>query len=306
MGTTTFPDGAFTMADARELDISRRRVRDAVANGQLRRVLHNVYVPSHLPDTVELRVAAAGRVLSADSVITDRTAAWIHGVQLLVHTEHEILPPVEACALRWKARARRDGVDGRTRDLQPRDVMTIAGVHVTTPLRTALDLGCHLHRRDAFAALCLFMQLHGLAHETLEREAVRHRGRRGVVQLRQLIPLAEPRVESVREAWTLLAIIDAGLAAPEPQFWVTDRGVPIYRLDFAYPRHKVAVEYDGREWHLLTEEQRRHDEERRAWLEREGWTVIVVRNGDFTGAALERWLGELRHALAPRYSNRRW
>jgi hypothetical protein len=294
------------MADARELGISRRRVRDAVADGRLRRVLHNVYVGAEAPDTVELRAAAAGRVLSAQSVITDRTAAWIHDVDAFVHAEHEVLPPVESCALRWKARTRRDGVAGRTRDLEARDVMTMSGVRVTTPLRTALDLGCNLHRRDAFATLCLFMKLHAITREDLEREALRFRGRRGVVQLRQLIPWADPRVDSVREAWTLLAIIEAGLAMPEPQFWVEDDGVPVFRLDFAYPRHKVAVEYDGREWHLLTSEQKRHDAERRAWLEREGWTVIVVRNGDFTGAALDRWLQELRRALAPTYSNRRW
>ena len=36
------------------------------------------------------------------------------------------------------------------------------------------------------------------------------------------------------------------------------------------------------------------------------WTVIVVRRGDFTGERLDRWLGELRDALQPDYSNRRW
>jgi hypothetical protein len=302
----TFPAGPFTMADARQLAISRRRVRNAVADGTLRRVLHNVYVRSEVPDTVELRAAAAGHVLSADSVIIDRTAAWIHGVDVFVHREHEVVPAVESCALRWKARARRDGVDGRTRDLKPRDIMTISGVRVTTPLRTALDLGCNLHRRDAFAALCLRLQRHRLTGEMLGREALRFGRRRGVVQLRQLIPWADPRVESTREAWTLLAIRDVGLPAPEPQFWVEDDGVLVFRLDFAYPLHKVAIEYDGRDWHLLTEEQRRHDAERREWLKSQGWTVIVVRNGDFTGAALERWIGELRRALASTYSNRRW
>jgi hypothetical protein len=306
MGTTTFPDGPFTLADARQLDITRRSVRNAVADGSVRRVLHNVYVRSELADTVELRAAAAGRVLSVDSVITDRTAAWIHGVDVFVHAEHEVLPPVESCALRWKARARRDGVDGRTRDLQPRDIMTISGVRVTTPLRTALDLGCHLRRRDAFAALCLFSKLYGFTGDVLEREALRYRRRRGVVQLRQLIPRVDPRVDSPREAWTLLAILDADLPVPEPQWWVEDDGVLVFRLDFAYPLHKVAIEYDGRDWHLLTEDQKRHDAERRAWLKSQGWTVIVVRNGDFTSTALDRWLGELRRALASTYSNRRW
>ena len=38
-----------------------------------------------------------------------------------------------------------------------------------------------------------------------------------------------------------------------------------------------------------------------------GWTVIVVRRGDFTGDALDRWLGELADRRStPTYSNRRW
>jgi very-short-patch-repair endonuclease len=77
-------------------------------------------------------------------------------------------------------------------------------------------------------------------------------------------------------------------------------------LDLAYPRLRVVVEYDGEDFHDRTEEQRRHDAERRAWLEEHDWTVVVVKKGDFTGAGLDRWLGELRRALRPTYSNRRW
>ena len=184
--------------------------------------------------------------------------------------------------------------------------MVIGGVRVTIPLRPALDLGCCLHRREALAALEAFMRLHVLTHEQLGLGALRFFRRRGVVQLRQLIPLADPRSESARESWTRLAIIDAGLPCPELQYWIEIDGVPIFRLDLAYPRHRIAIEYDGEEFHGRTPEQREHDELRRDWLERNGWTVIVVKRGDFTGTGLERWLNEVRAALRPTYSNRRW
>jgi hypothetical protein len=136
--------------------------------------------------------------------------------------------------------------------------------------------------------------------------AVRYFRRRGVVQLRRLIPLADPRAESPRESWTRLEIHDAGLPAPVLQHWVDVDGVPTYRLDHAYPRHRTAVEYDGEEFHDRTEEQRRHDRERRDWLDGDGWTVVVVRKGDFGGGRSDRWLRELRRALRPTYVNRRW
>lgn len=269
-------------------------------------MLRGVYVRGDREDSIELRAAAAAKVIAPGSVVVDRTAAWIHGVDVFVHSEHEVLPPIESCVLRWRTRTRRAGVDGRTRDLTADDIMSIGGVRVTTPLRTALDLGCNLRRRDALAALDQLMQASGLTQEDLGQGALRYFRRRGVVQLRELIPLADPRSESARESWTRLEIIDAGLPIPEIQFWVDLDGVPTYRLDLAYPKHRIAVEYDGDEFHLRTEDQRRHDAERRTWLRDHGWTVIVVRNGDFTGAGLDRWIGEVRSALRSAYSNRRW
>jgi hypothetical protein len=300
------PDGPFTTAEAQRLGVSRKRLAEAESDGLLRRVFRGVYAPADLPDSLDLRATCAALVVARGSVVRDRTAAWIHGVDVLTYAEHEILPAVEACVPRFKAPSARLGVDGGTRDLAPEDVMTIRGVLVTTPLRTALDLGCHLRRRDALAALDQFMGLHGLTHEEMRRAAVRFFRRRGVVQLRQLIPLADPRAESPRESWTRLEILDAGLPTPVLQYWIEIDGVPTYRLDHAYPRHRVAVEYDGEDFHDRTEEQRRYDRERRRWLEEHGWTVIVVRKGDFGDGSSDRWLRELRRALRSTYSNRRW
>ena len=306
MTPADFPAEPFTTARARALGLSEKRVRAALRDGLIRRVLHGVYLRCDQPDTVDTRAACAALVVARGSVLRDRTAAWIHGVEALTHPEHEVLPPLETCVPRFRPPSDRCGVDGGTRDLTETDVMTVHGLLVTTPLRTALDLGCHLRRRDALAVLDQFMRLHGITREEMGRAAVRFFRRRGVIQLRALIPLADPRAESVRESWTRLEIIDAGLPTPEPQFWVEIEGVPTYRLDLAYPRHRVAIEYDGEEFHDRTAEQRFYDAGRREWLERHDWTVIVVKRGDFTGAGLERWLGELRRALRPAYSNRRW
>lgn len=299
-------DRPFTTAEAQRRGISRKRLTAAESDGLVRRVLRGVYVPADLPDSVELRAACAALVVAQGSVVRDRTAAWIHGVDVLTHPEHEVLPPVETCVARFKAPSARCGVDGGTRDLAAHDVMAVDRLLVTTPLRTALDLGCNLRRRDALAALDQFMRLHDLTRDEMARAAVRYFRRRGVVQLRQLIPLADPRPESPRESWTRLEIHDAGLPAPVLQHWVDVDGVPTYRIDHAYPRHRAAVEYDGKEFHDRTDEQRRHDRERRAWLTGDGWTVIVVRNGDFGRGASDRWLRQLRQALRPAYVNRRW
>lgn len=302
---TTLPARPFHVRDAGRLGLTRRQVERAAESGHLRRLTRGVYVDAGVPDSVELRVEAAGMVIAAHHVAVNRTAAWLHGQDVLLGAEHDVLPPIETCALRHHDPTRRLDIDGRTRDLATTDVMRISGVLVTTPLRTALDLGCELRRREAFAAMTLLARAFGFGPRELVAELPRFRRRRGVVQCRELAPLVDPRVESPREAWTLLALVDAGLPVPEVQWWVEDDGRPAYRLDLAYVNARLAIEYDGVEAHHAPD-QRQHDEERRAWLRERGWEVVVVRRGDFGGTAQARWLGKVERALAPSYTNRRW
>ncbi|GGR39426.1 hypothetical protein J2S40_002031 [Nocardioides luteus] len=306
MTTLTIPDSPFNLADAAAIGISSDDVYRMIDDGAVRRVVHGAFVPASTPDTPLTRAAAVARVVAPHHVVIDRTAALIHGVNALTYAELDLDVPLETCALRGRTRSRRRGIDGHCRDLVPADIMELGGVTVTVPLRTACDLGCNLRRREAFAVMCALARAHGLVTADFLRTLPRYRGRRGVRQLKELAPLVDPRVESAREAWTLLTIHDAGLPAPEPQFWIEIGEVPTYRLDFAYVHARVCVEYDGIDSHELTAEQRRYDEERRQWLRDHGWTVIVVRRGDFTGDHLDRWLRELRDALRPAMTNRRW
>lgn len=302
-----WPDGPFTRADLDPEDVSEAALKRALRGGEIRSVVRGVFVPTSLPDTLELRARAVAKVVRPHHVVTDRTAAWLHGIDVHTYAELDVLPPIETCALRGHRPTQITGVDGRTRDLAPEDVVTIHGVLVTTPLRTALDLGCCLRRREAYASLNAIARRFTLTRSELERALPRFRRRRGVVQLRDLVPLVDPRIESERESWVFLAINDAGLPLPEPQHWIEIDDVPTYRLDFAYPQLKIVVEYDGIDAHERTESQRERDRLRRVWLRDHGWTVIVVRRGDFKRAALDGWLGELRKALDPAaYSNRRW
>lgn len=296
------PAEPFTWSDARRLGFRRREVDEAVRTGRLRRVVRGVYVAAAAPDSLDLRAMAAGLVLADRGVYVDRTAAWLHGVDVLDYRELEVLPPLECVVLRDRSRIERGECVGGERDLSRGDVTFINGVPVTTPLRTALDLGCVLHRPDALAAMDMFARHHGVTRERLHASLPRYRRRRGVVKLRGLVPLVDGRSESPRESRTRLAVHDAGLPAPVPQFWVLHHGARVFRLDLAYPKHRIAIEYDGEEWHDCTREQGDHDRARRRWLEDQGWTVIVVRRGDFSVEGRTRWLAELRDALrAPRW-----
>lgn len=293
------PDRPFTTSEIDALGITRSQLRTLVLNGDVRRPLHGVYCPSHLPDTRELRARCAALVLPPHTVVCDRSAAWIHGVDTFDLTERVLPPPLEVVATGGRDRSRRTELYGGKRRLRRDEVTTVEGVRVTTPLRTACDLARLRGRHSSLAVLDAFMRTHGITRADLDRVLPRFRGQRGVVQLRQLVPLASPLRESTGESFTAMTIHDAGLPPPTPQVWLELDGYGWVRLDHAYEQLKIAIEYDGEEHHS-SESDRAHDRMRREALEAAGWIVIVVRKSDFTSEASDLWLRRLRRAIDER------
>jgi len=291
---------------ARDLGISRSRIVNGVRNGALVRLLRNVYMRSDVPIAMEDRARAAGLVISPHAVVCDRTAAWVWDVDCFKLRELDVVPPLESCTLRGHRASDRPEIRGGQRDLRPDDWVVVAGVRVTTPLRTALDLGCVLHRYDALSAMDALARAHGFTSADLVRGLHRYFRRRGVVQLRELAALVDPRAESPGESWTRLVMHDHGLPCPEVNWWIVVNGVQRFRIDLAYPRAKVAIEYNGEEFHT-SDEDTAADAARRRWLEEHGWVVIVVDKSSFSDEAISEWVAEIRAALArAQQPPRRW
>jgi len=269
-------DRPFTPALARDAGVSRNHLATLVRHGLVRRVLHGVYAPSQAPDSILFRAHALALVVPECAVVTDRTAAWLHGVAILERGVHLEAPPISVCET-VDSRVRRANVDGRRRQLLARDIVELHGVRVTTPLRTGLDLGRRLWRFDAIAAIDGVLHI-GVDHDELLEETLRFKGHRGVVQLRGLAPLGDGRAESPGESALRLHWYDAGLPKPELQHWIRDDwGREIYRLDVPLPEVRFAAEYDGEDHHS-SDEDVEHDEERRDWIRRERhWTIEVFR-----------------------------
>lgn len=295
----TIPDHPFTLVQAMAAGFTRRRLAELVKHGQIRRVTHNVYQRSDVPDTLENRAVAAAVAVVGHVVFCDRTAAWLHGVDVLDYTELEILPDLDCVVPAGAHRVERTGCLGGERTLLPEDVCTVYGVQVTTPLRTVFDLACVMPRWNALATLDQFMRIHGITRQQMEALLPRFARRRGVVQLRSLVPLAIPDAESPGESWSRIVIHDEGLPAPTPQHWIETEAGWI-RIDLAYPRHRIAVEYDGYDFHHRTDAQREADRKRRQWLRDHGWHVIVLTKQSFGTAARRAWLDELHDELEAR------
>ncbi|WP_344785184.1 endonuclease domain-containing protein [Microbacterium kribbense] len=101
-------------------------------------------------------------------------------------------------------------------------------------------------------------------------------GRRpGVARLRDALGRVRTGSASRPETWTRLTLVDAGLPEPTLDHDAFDgNGEFLGRVDMAYPRWRIAVEYEGE--HHSTGAQWERDVERYARLEAAGWRVIRV------------------------------
>lgn len=169
------------------------------------------------------------------------------------------------------------GIVVHTESLLRGEVVDVDGMPVTSPARTAFDIG-----RWTSSRLRAVQRLDSLVNATdvkvNEVEAVMadHRGVRGLVRLRAVLPLVDGGAESPQETRTRLALIDAGLPAPQTQIKVCDDyGDFVARIDMGYRDLRVGIEYDGPQ-HWTDPRQRERDIDRHAALSDLGWTIVRV------------------------------
>ncbi|MGI5129119.1 hypothetical protein ACQEVB_20105 [Pseudonocardia sp. CA-107938] len=213
--------------------LTEARLRTA----EFRSVFRDVYVAADVEDDLDLRSRAAALLLPADGALCGYSAAELHGVDCAPASA-----PAELIAPTGSVRKRR-GLIVRQAVLAPSEIDVVKGCRVTTPFRTAWDLGRRLRLTEAVAAidgLCRVGEFDPMA--LLNGPP----GARGCRHLAKAVLLANPLAESAMESRVRLLFHFAGLPEPVLQYRLFDRyGVCLARFDLAYPRAKLAIEYDS-------------------------------------------------------------
>lgn len=98
------------------------------------------------------------------------------------------------------------------------------------------------------------------------------------------------------ESEARLVMIDRGLPKPELQYTIRGRCGASWRVDFAWPEHRVVAEYESVEWHVGRDELIR-DRQRIAGVQESGWTVVAIVVDDIRRHP-DRFAARLAHHLA--------
>lgn len=164
----------------------------------------------------------------------------------------------------------------RNETLGPDEVAVVDGVPVTSPARTAFDLGRRHGLMEAVIRIDALARATGVTAEEVQPLMDVHRGARGMKQLRRALPLIDAGAESPQETRTRLVLIGGGLPRPRTQIAVRNVfGAVVARIDMGWEEWLVGVEYDGAQ-HWTDSRIRANDIDRAAELERRGWRLIRV------------------------------
>jgi hypothetical protein len=224
--------------------------------------------------------------LTPGAVCCLATAARLWGCPVSMELQNDL--KIHLAMVGGGTRPVRKGVAGHRLSLRPQDMAMLDGVPVTSPARTWLDLASVLGLEDLVAAgdyfICSQARSFGPRKEaicSLEdlREQVQSTpGVRGIRAARQALELCRVGADSPPETRLRLAMRRAGLPEPALSYVALDRtGGELAWPDMAFPKFKVAVNYDGH--HHLEARQRESDIRRDESIAAVGWHSVTVTAG---------------------------
>ncbi|MGN7781010.1 hypothetical protein ACTJJE_15985 [Mycolicibacterium sp. 22603] len=246
-------------------EVSRSRLDTMIRTGALIKAWPGVY--SLVEPDNHIRLSGLDLRAGEPVAICLGTAAAAYGFDTEDTSDLHVLTPVG-----HQLRAS-DGLIVHRREGAPLSV--VDGRPATSAAWTAVEVARSLRRPRALATLDAALRSDTCTRHELVDAVVQQYGRRGIVNVRELVAHAAPQAESPMESEARLVMIDAGLPMPVLQYEVVDFGGRLWRLDFAWPTCGLAVEYDGFDWHS-DPVSFANDRQKRAALQEMGWTVMTI------------------------------
>ncbi|WP_099041686.1 hypothetical protein [Mycobacterium neglectum] len=268
--------------------LGREALGAGLSRHELRRwyrpVFRGVYAEKRARLTLADRALAAWLTTDRRGVIAGIAASALHGAEWVDDTE--------AIEVLVDDRRRQSGLVVRMDRIEQDEITTVAGLMVTTPARTAFELGRYQKRSVAMARLDALMRAAPFKAEDIDRLIHRYGPVRGVRQLRELLPLVDAGAASPKESWLRLLLIDNDFARPETQIPVF-HGDELFALDMGWRHLQLAVEYDG-DHHRTDRPSYVRDMRRHPKIASRGWEIVRIIKEDTEAAILstvyEAWL----------------
>src|SRR5690348_15859944 len=97
-------DRPFTPQQALQLGVSRWYLQVVLERGLVRPLVRGVYAVAQLASSIEQRAEALCRSVPDGAVVTDRTAAWLYGMDVLHRSAVHEIPTVQMFGRSYRLR----------------------------------------------------------------------------------------------------------------------------------------------------------------------------------------------------------
>jgi very-short-patch-repair endonuclease len=262
---------------------------EALASGSLSRyelrryyraMMPNVYLDKRVEPSLRQRTVAAHLWSRREAVVSGLAASAMHGAKWI---DDDV--PIE---LIWRNARVPGGVVSRADSILEEEIQRLDGLAVTSPERTAFDIGRRGRIDDAVARLDALAQATGFKVPAIHELATQHPRTRGLRRLEKVLDLVDAGAESPKETWLRLLAIRAGYPRPRTQIPVlSPDGRRWYHLDMGWEDIMLALEYDG-DHHRTTRERFAYEIERAEDIHNLGWTIVKVAARHHSASVLRR------------------
>lgn len=254
----------FTRADAVAYGLDMRLLRGS----RFRSIFRGVMIAREVVDTRDLRIAAGLKLVADGSYASHYSAAHLYDVPVPAQPNVHLSVPSPF------HRSRVTGLKTHRAWDQP-DLRTVDGNPTSSPVQMFLELSGVLDLVDLVVIGDNLLRRNRATIEQLKNAGANHQGD-GARTARRAAALVRDRVDSPMETRLRLLIVFAGLPEPSVNLKVRDsEGQVIARFDLSYERYRILIEYDGRQ-HADDVQQWDSDLDRREWLDRNHWRLVVV------------------------------
>ena len=249
-------------------------IHRAVHRGQLFPLVPGVFRVAGAPWSRSAAQHAALLIAGEEAHLARWSAAEVHGFGERHHGPIEVLLPRGT----GRPAGRSDLVRVRhTRSLPEADRTAKAGLALTAPARTLLDLAATTGVERLAEVAAGALRTGACTPPDFDAVIARRLNASGRGRLRAALALLGSdgvHTRSGVEIAAFQALVKGGLPRPALAHRIHDAyGRFIAEVDLAYPELKLAIEIDGYRWHS-TPAQKRADEERQNRLILAGWTVL--------------------------------
>jgi hypothetical protein len=251
------------------LGLGRRAIGHRVERGRLHLVHRGVYAVGHRVLSIEGRWMAAVLAVGEDAVLSHRSAAALWGIRPTTRSRVEVTTE--------RAVRSRPRLHVHQAPLVPDEVTTNAGIKVTTPPRTLLDLAAVIPPHHLERAMNEAERQHLTDPLSLDVLLDRFPSRAGTPALRRAHERAQHGATITRSELEdrFLAFLDAhDLERPATNVPIVLQGGTI-EADCLWRRQGLVVELDGYAFHT-TRAAFERDRARDRRLQAAGWRVVRI------------------------------